>query len=123
MPTIPLSLKTGVACLIEDFFNQTSSTLLLFAPIVTMSPNRTSLAYSLDAFGPTIPEGFDFTLLFQDSLLSILPSALLLLILPVRIWSLRGKTRKVHRSLIYENKLVSCPNQLHDQLLCLIAPT
>ena len=73
-----------------------------------MSLNRTSFAYSLDAFGPTIPKGFDFTLLFQDTLLSILPSAVLLLVIPFRIWSLRGKSRKVHRSLIYENKLVSC---------------
>ncbi|KAE9376787.1 putative ATP-binding cassette transporter [Stipitochalara longipes BDJ] len=68
--------------------------------------NQSSLAPSLDVFGPTIPEGFDFTLLFQDSLLSILPSAILLIVIPFRIWSLRGKTRKVHRSLIYENKLL-----------------
>jgi ATP-binding cassette subfamily C (CFTR/MRP) protein 1 len=73
-----------------------------------MSSNRTSLVYSLDSFGPTIPKGFDFTLLFQDSVLSILPSAMLLLIIPFRIWSLRGKPRKVHRSPIYENKLVRC---------------
>lgn len=48
-----------------------------------------------DSFGPVVDEcarAFDFTLLFEESILSILPSALLLLAAPIRLFSLR--TRK-----------------------------
>lgn len=75
---------------------------------INMSSNASSLEYSVDTFGPTVPVAFDFTLLFEDTILSILPSALLLFVLPLRILSLRGKPRKVARSLLYENKLVCC---------------
>jgi len=71
-----------------------------------MSSNQSSIHYSLDSFGPTLSTGFDFTLLFENTVLSILPSALLLLLIPFRLASLYGKPRKVSRSLLYENKLV-----------------
>ncbi|CZR62077.1 related to multidrug resistance protein [Phialocephala subalpina] len=68
--------------------------------------SNSSTLDSLDSFGPTVPGEFDFTLLFQDTILSIAPSVLLLLALPLRIWALRGKPRKVARSHLYENKLL-----------------
>ncbi|KAK7736158.1 hypothetical protein SLS53_007186 [Cytospora paraplurivora] len=44
----------------------------------------------LDAFGPQLPGSFDFTLYFEQAILSILPSALFLLIAPWRIaWLFR----------------------------------
>jgi ATP-binding cassette subfamily C (CFTR/MRP) protein 1 len=72
-----------------------------------MSSNHSSTYYSANSFGPAQPDAFDFTLLFEDTLLSILPSAVLLLVLPFRLLSLLGKPRKVSRSFLYENKLVS----------------
>ncbi|KAI2895843.1 hypothetical protein CBS63078_8455 [Aspergillus niger] len=43
-----------------------------------------------DSFGPVVacPATFDFTLLFEQSILSIGPSAIFLLLVPWRIWSL-----------------------------------
>lgn len=86
----------------------------------TMSSKRTSLEYSFDSFGPTVSKGFDFTLPFQDSVLSLLPSVFLL-ILPSRIWSLHSKLQKVHRSHIYESKLVRC--EIHPRLTPALHPS
>ncbi|GAQ47010.1 hypothetical protein ASPNIDRAFT_189460 [Aspergillus niger] len=43
-----------------------------------------------NSFGPVVacPAAFDFTLLFEQSILSIAPSAIFLLLVPWRIWSL-----------------------------------
>ncbi|KAE8452406.1 hypothetical protein EG329_001107 [Mollisiaceae sp. DMI_Dod_QoI] len=71
-----------------------------------MFSNSSSLEPSVDSFGPTVPGKFDFTLLFEDTILSILPSALLLVALPFRILSLHGRPRKVVISQLYENKLL-----------------
>lgn len=71
-----------------------------------MSSNSSALMYSIDSFGPTVSGGFDFTLLFEETVLSILPSSILLAVLPIRLFSFRGKPRKVVRSHLYENKLV-----------------
>jgi ABC-type multidrug transport system fused ATPase/permease subunit len=49
---------------------------------------------ALGSFGPT-SVGFDFTPLFEDTILSLLPSALLLLCLPYRLISLYGQRPKV----------------------------
>ncbi|CAI7570528.1 unnamed protein product [Penicillium palitans] len=50
---------------------------------------------SLELFGPAPSTGFDFTPLFEDTILSLLPSALLLLGLLYRIISLYGQRPKV----------------------------
>ncbi|KAH6718942.1 putative ATP-binding cassette transporter [Leptodontidium sp. MPI-SDFR-AT-0119] len=71
-----------------------------------MASNHSSLEFSLNSFGPTVPNEFDFTILFENTILSILPSALLLLVLPFRIFTLHGKPRKVSKSFLYENKLL-----------------
>jgi len=48
----------------------------------------------------------DFTPLFEDTILSILPSAILLILLPFRILALRRRPRKVAKSSLHGNKLV-----------------
>ena len=61
-------------------------------------------------FGPTVTHcrgGFDFTLLFEESLLAIVPSVLLLLALPLRyrhLW--KKRTKEVARSPAYWIKAV-----------------
>jgi ATP-binding cassette subfamily C (CFTR/MRP) protein 1 len=61
-----------------------------------------------NAFGPAISNecrsGFDFTLMFEQSILSILPSALLLLLTPVRMYGLYGENVKTVRDLRYGAK-------------------
>lgn len=47
-----------------------------------------------NSFGPAVEECvrvFDFTLLFEENILSILPSVILVLLAPVRLLSLRKK--------------------------------
>lgn len=51
--------------------------------------------------------GFDFTLLFEDAILSIAPIALILCIAPLRIAYLWRRNRKVSTSLLLPAKLVS----------------
>lgn len=50
---------------------------------------------SLNSFGPATSTGFDFTPLFEDTILSLLPSALLFLCLPYRMIRLYGQRSKV----------------------------
>lgn len=63
-----------------------------------------------DTFGPYAGEhcrgGFDFTLLFEEVFLSIVPIALLLGIAPFRIVYLWRKQTKVSKSLLLFVKLV-----------------
>ena len=64
-------------------------------------------------FGPflQIPgkETFDFTLFFEETILSIGPSALLLLLIPPRIFRLWKSPRKVTGSYLQTAKIVSDP--------------
>lgn len=73
-----------------------------------MSLNYTTFEDGLHSFGPTTAGKFDFTPLFENTLLSIIPSAVLLLILPLRLRSLHKQPQKVSRSLLHTNKLVRC---------------
>ncbi|KAM0298499.1 hypothetical protein ACHAPM_008569 [Fusarium culmorum] len=62
--------------------------------------NSTNCAASVDAsFGPFVPpecrHGFDFTLVFEQSILVLLPASLLLIIAPFRIFRLRNAPVKV----------------------------
>ena len=52
-----------------------------------------------NSFGPSIScsHAFDFTLVFEQSILSIGPSALFLLLAPWRVWQLYGKSVKTVR--------------------------
>ncbi|KAA8575989.1 hypothetical protein EYC84_006152 [Monilinia fructicola] len=71
-----------------------------------MSNNLSNFDIPTENFGPAQPVGFDFTPLFEDVILSIVPSAILLLLLPIRIWMLRGQPRKVNSSFLHSNKLL-----------------
>lgn len=65
-----------------------------------------------DSFGPTVDlkicrDGFDFTLLFEESIFAILPAALLLCVAPLRVWSIWRRPDAVKWSLLRVVKLVS----------------
>ncbi|EED18573.1 ATP-binding cassette transporter, putative [Talaromyces stipitatus ATCC 10500] len=61
----------------------------------------------INFFGPTADAAFDFTPLFEDTFFSLIPSALLLLVLPYRLFTLRGQRPKVARGgFLYEAKLL-----------------
>jgi hypothetical protein len=51
--------------------------------------------------------GFDFSLLFEETILEILPISLILIVIPFRLWHLFQKRHKVERSLLLFLKLVS----------------
>ncbi|GLB10798.1 hypothetical protein AtubIFM57258_007210 [Aspergillus tubingensis] len=62
-----------------------------------------------DSFGPVVacPATFDFTLLFEQSILSIGPSAIFLLLVPWRIWSLYPENVKTVANNAHWRKLVA----------------
>lgn len=69
--------------------------------------NNASLVFDND-FGPQVSDnGFDFTLLFEQSILSILPSSLLLLAFPVRLIQLYRKSITTRNGSLLTVKLVS----------------
>lgn len=63
-----------------------------------------------DLFGPVVNascrNGFDFTLLFEELILTLLPISLFLLAASVRICVLRRASEKVNRSWLYATKEV-----------------
>jgi len=61
-------------------------------------------------FGPAVANclrSFDFTLLFEESILSILPSALLVLLFPIRLLYLNRRKVRVTGKALRNLKLVS----------------
>ena len=78
-------------------------------PNATMT--LTNVSNSSDAsFGPIVRGArgnFDFTLLFEDSLLAAAPSATLLLAIPARTLWLYSSSKKVAQSSDRVNKVVS----------------
>jgi hypothetical protein len=63
-----------------------------------------------DTFGPTVASsclhGFDFTLLFEEYILTLLPLSLVCLAAFIRIWKLQSASEKVNRSWSYAAKEV-----------------
>lgn len=78
-----------------------------FTPLELRAVNSTAFD---NTFGPflniTGKETFDFTLLFEETILSIGPSALLLLLIPPRILRLWKTPRKVTGSYLQTTKIV-----------------
>jgi ATP-binding cassette subfamily C (CFTR/MRP) protein 1 len=73
----------------------------------TFANSSTIDVQSLQSFGPAETTGFDFTPLFENTILSIVPSAILLLIFPYRIFDLQGKRPKVARGgVLHDSKLI-----------------
>ena len=67
-----------------------------------------------DTFGPYAGDcrgGFDFTLLFQDSILSLLPLGVLLIVVPFRVSYLVRRSIKVDPSSWLASKLVGRPTR------------
>ncbi|KAL6923650.1 hypothetical protein FSST1_000924 [Fusarium sambucinum] len=88
--------------------------------------NSTNCAASVDAsFGPFVPpecrHGFDFTLVFEQSILVLLPACLLLVIAPFRIFRLRNAQVKVtgHRLRSIKLALIALLAVLHLVLVVL----
>ena len=78
-----------------------------------------------NSFGPAATDcrgNFDFTLLFEELILSILPSALFLLIVPYRFLHVYRGPRKVRRSLLQIVKLVSSRPFIGADILNLMVP-
>lgn len=67
-------------------------------PSHNMNANRTSKMLQEASFGPSATNKFDFTLGFENIILSILPSALFLIIAPQRLFLLKKQSRKVAKS-------------------------
>jgi hypothetical protein len=86
------------------------NTYLGFAHLESKAVNST--VYTDDnSFGPFLDlpnrATFDFTLLFEEAILSIAPSAILLLLIPPRILRLWKTPRKVIGSYLQTTKIVS----------------
>lgn len=63
-----------------------------------------------DVFGPFVNpscrHGFDFTLLFEETVLTLLPLLTVWPVILIRIWNLRKASEKVDRSWLYAIKEV-----------------
>ena len=85
----------------------------IYAGLSPLQPRVVNSTTLDNNFGPflQIPgkETFDFTLLFEETILSIGPSALLLLLIPPRILRLWKSPRKVTGSYLQTTKIVSDP--------------
>ena len=79
--------------------------MLLRTPTFVMA-NGTAAVDVDDTFGPVIAQYFDFTRLFEDTILSIGPSLLFLGAFPLRVLWLWNKPRTVTGGILHSNKLV-----------------
>lgn len=80
-----------------------------------MAFNSTCTSASDDVFGPAVHgcrDNFDFTLLFEQTILSIAPSALLLLCTPVRLVQLGKSSVKTLYTPILATKAVGVARRL-----------
>jgi ATP-binding cassette subfamily C (CFTR/MRP) protein 1 len=88
------------------------NTLFGFVDLASNTINS-SVTVDDNSFGPFIEfpgkVTFDFTLLFEETILSILPSALFLLLVPPRILRLWKTPRKVTGSYLQTIKIVGIP--------------
>ncbi|KAK8859863.1 multidrug resistance-associated [Apiospora arundinis] len=81
------------------------------------------------SFGPSVKSpdcrggGFDFTLLFEESILAILPAALFIALAAIRSFSLAGKRPAVRRNVLYYCKLVAISVYTALQVALLVLAT
>lgn len=81
--------------------------------------SHTSCSRLDDSFGPHAGDcrgGFDFTLLFEEAILTIVPIGLLLMVLPPRIWYLLKRTKKVLAANRWATAKIVSMNPYHFQL-------
>lgn len=72
-----------------------------------MATNNTAAWQHENSFGPASTARFDFTLLFEYAVLRILPSVLLSLIVPSRLFYLQRQKPRVLDTVLGRAKLVS----------------
>jgi len=77
----------------------------MLASFLKVRPLR-SFCTTDDTFGPPVGCRFDFTLLFEESILFIGPSVLFLILSGLRIWQLRKERRKVRHATLQVLKVV-----------------
>lgn len=79
------------------------------SPTLTDTSKLCSIAVE-NTFGPRVSrsclKGFDFTLFFEEVILTIVPIAIVCLALPIRVWKLHRYPVRVNRSWLYLVKLV-----------------
>jgi hypothetical protein len=81
---------------------------------VAMASNSSCLPANDDLFGPAVQacrDNFDFTLLFEQAILSIGPSTILLLLTPFRIFQLAGCSVKTLHTPLLAAKAVGDPSR------------
>ncbi|KAI1862215.1 uncharacterized protein JN550_010371 [Neoarthrinium moseri] len=81
-----------------------------------------------DSFGPSVQSpdcrgGFDFTILFEESILAILPAACFLLLTPFRALRLLRRRIRVRRNALYVCKLAAIGAYIGLQLALLVLST
>ncbi|KAJ5740408.1 P-loop containing nucleoside triphosphate hydrolase protein [Penicillium malachiteum] len=73
-----------------------------------LPPGLSCLVADEDAFGPIVNaschHGFDFTLLFEETILTLLPLSILFVLWPFRVWKLYNSSEKVKLSWLYAAK-------------------
>lgn len=81
---------------------------LVFRALEVQQNASVDLDYgNTNSFGPAAAGRFDFTPLFEDTMFSVIPSTLLLLALPYRVFSLKSQQPKVARGgFLYDSKLL-----------------
>lgn len=84
--------------------------------------DTTSACWQQEGFGPAVgsrpcarkgPDMFDFTLIFEQSMMSILPSVSLLLVVPLRCIQLKSRPRKTKGDITEWIKVVSYRTSLY----------
>ena len=68
-------------------------------------------------FGPIVRgcgSNFDFTLLFEETILFIGPLCFTIMLAAHRLWQLRSRQVVVHRGLLYLGKIVCCMYHLNS---------
>lgn len=74
-----------------------------------LDPSKCSIELE-NVFGPIVGSsclhGFDFTLLFEETILTLVPLGVTFLAASLRSWKLQGASEKVNRSWSYATKEV-----------------
>ena len=90
----------------------------MYANITTYDASSKCLGSADNDFGPAVlgcRNGFDFTLLFEQTILSLVPSLLLLLLIPFRIYQLYTTSTKTIREANVYLKFVSISTSFGGQ--------
>ncbi|MCX2962467.1 hypothetical protein, partial [Rodentibacter caecimuris] len=69
-----------------------------------------------DVFGPRLPGAFDFTILFEQSILSLLPTAIFIILAPWRTLQISRRITVVRTGPLLWCKLVSGARQVLESI-------